>query len=88
MAASSHLDRTVPLLTEREVAGVLRVSGRTVRRWAANGVLPVIQIGGVRRYSADYIEALIATPESEARGAQSAGFAKTAGEAAGDVGRA
>ena len=53
------MDRAHPLLTEREVAGVFRVSGRTVRRWAASGILPAIQIGGVRRYSASHIEALI-----------------------------
>jgi len=57
--ASSQIDRTGPLLTECEVAGVFRVSGRTVRRWAASGILPAIQIGGVRRYSADRIAALI-----------------------------
>jgi len=76
MATSSHLDRPHPLLTEREVAGVLRVSGRTVRRWASSGILPVIQIGGVRRYSADHIEALIG-PETSIGHAGSVTDAKT-----------
>ena len=59
MSTLSQTSRSCPLLTEREVAGVLRVSGRTVRRWATSGILPVIQIGGVRRYRADYIDALV-----------------------------
>ena len=37
----------------------LRVSDRTVRRWVANGTLAAIKIGGVRRYRAAHIEALI-----------------------------
>lgn len=59
MAALSPIDRTQVLLTEREVADALRVSPRTVRRWAAAGTLPAIEVGGVRRYRADFIRALL-----------------------------
>jgi excisionase family DNA binding protein len=34
------------LLTTAEVAERLRVSERTVRRWAAEGTMPAIQLGG------------------------------------------
>lgn len=66
MASLSPPDRSATLLTEREVAGVLRVSGRTVRRWACTGTLHAIEIGGVRRYRAADIAALI-NPENDAR---------------------
>ncbi len=48
------------LLIEREVADAFRVSGRTIRRWAASGILPSIVIGGIRRYPAEDIDAIIA----------------------------
>jgi len=37
----------------------LRVTDRTIRTWAANGILRVVRIGGVRRYRASDIAALI-----------------------------
>jgi hypothetical protein len=48
-----------PLLTEIETAAALRVTDRTIRTWAANGILHVVRIGGVRRYRASDIAALI-----------------------------
>lgn len=38
-----------PLLTEREVAELLGVSPRTVRRWRRRGLLPSARIGGTVR---------------------------------------
>lgn len=34
-----------PLLTAAETAKVLRVSPRSVRRWIADGALPVVRLG-------------------------------------------
>jgi hypothetical protein len=48
-----------PLLTEIETAAALRVTDRTIRTWAANGILHVVRIGGVKRYRASDIAALI-----------------------------
>ena len=64
------------LMTGPEAADVLRVSRRTVRRWAATGTLTAIQIGGVKRYRASDIDALIDPSTSEAP-AGNQGFAKT-----------
>jgi hypothetical protein len=47
------------LLTQREVATQLRVTPRTVRRWDRAGLLQPIRLGGVTRYRADAITALI-----------------------------
>ncbi len=47
------------VLTEAEVASVLRVTGRTVRRWAAAGTLDAIKVGGIRRYRVDQVVGLI-----------------------------
>lgn len=60
------------------------MSGRTVRRWATAGILPAVQIGGLRRYPAERLDQLIAPITSEAP-AGNQGFAKTAGKAAGDA---
>lgn len=54
-----HAGGTPVVLTEVEVARVLRVSGRTVRRWAAAGTLDPIKVGGVRRYLLRDVAALI-----------------------------
>ena len=55
-SASAALE---PLLTEIETAAALRVTDRTIRTWASNGILPVVQIGGVTRYRASDIAALL-----------------------------
>jgi excisionase family DNA binding protein len=50
----------MPLLTPDEVAAELRVTTRTVRRWARAGLLEQVQLGGrLVRYTPDSIEALI-----------------------------
>lgn len=63
------------LLTEAEVAAALRVTDRTVRRWDAEGIVHAIRIGGVKRYRASDIAALIDPQRSEAP-AGNQGFAK------------
>lgn len=55
-----------PLLTPEEVAAILRVTPRTVRRYGAAGTLERVAIGGrIRRYTASSVEALIAPSTSE-----------------------
>ncbi len=79
------MDQQAVLLTEGEVARVLRVSGRTVRRWAAVGVIPAVQIGGVRRFRVRDIDALIDSSKCEAP-AGDQGFAQTTSADHGDGG--
>ena len=67
---------TAVVLTESEVARVLRVSDRTVRRWVARGTIDAIKVGGVRRYRLRDVAALIDPSTSEAP-AGNQGFAKT-----------
>ena len=44
-------------LTARDIADMLRVDAKTVRRWRTNGLLPdPIVIGGVIRWRADEID--------------------------------
>lgn len=43
-------DRLVPLLTLREVAGLLNVSPKTIRRLVARGSLPCVRFGRVLRF--------------------------------------
>lgn len=57
------------MLTTPEVAALLRVSPRTVDRWALEGRLPRVQIARAVRYRADDIAALIA-PINENDGAE------------------
>lgn len=48
------------LLTPREVAGMFRVSDKTVVRWAKSGRLPSFRTpGGHRRFYADQVEAML-----------------------------
>lgn len=47
------------LLTEREVADLLRVAPSTVGRWAARGLIPVILLpSGRRRFRLNDVERL------------------------------
>ena len=47
------------LLTEREVAALLRVAPSTVSRWATKGLIPVIVLpSGRRRFRLDDVERL------------------------------
>jgi excisionase family DNA binding protein len=59
MSSVSTPGHPAVLLTEAEVAQVLRVSSRTIRRWAACGTVPAVQIGGVRRFRLRDVAALI-----------------------------
>jgi excisionase family DNA binding protein len=48
-----------PLLLPDEVAAILRVSPRTVRRWAGDGTLKCVRVAGSLRFRPDDIAALI-----------------------------
>lgn len=45
----------------REIAAVLSVTERTVRRWIADGILPSIRIGGARVVAKEDLERLLGT---------------------------
>lgn len=50
----------MPLLTTQEVADILRVSTRTVRRFGQDGILERVHVGGrLTRYRADSLDALL-----------------------------
>lgn len=53
-------------LTAKEIAGLLRVSIRTVQRMTANGELPHICVRGHKRYPATAIQRLIAGGRADA----------------------
>lgn len=49
------------LLRPEEVAEILQVTPRTVRRWGATGVIDRIELGGrLTRYTAESVQAFIA----------------------------
>lgn len=48
-------------LTVPEVAGRLRVSGATVRRWCADGTLSAVKIGRSYRIESTQLAALVET---------------------------
>lgn len=48
----------VPLLTPGEAAIMLRISPRTLRRHARDGKVPVVTVGGRRRYHRKELESL------------------------------
>lgn len=56
-----HMNQTPEsdLLTVAEVAGRLRVSSMTVRRWIADERLPAIKIGRTHRVEAAALDALM-----------------------------
>lgn len=53
------------LLTAAEVAQLLRVSSPTVYRWADDGTLHPVRVGGVVRFRRSDIEALFAPASTE-----------------------
>ena len=56
------------LLTEREVAALLRVAPSTVGRWAARGLIPVIVLpSGRRRFRRDDVTLLLESTVSGVR---------------------
>jgi excisionase family DNA binding protein len=53
------------LLTSKEVAAVLRVTPRTIRRWTHDGLLEPVRVGRrIVRYTPESVEALL-RPENE-----------------------
>lgn len=53
-------DRFVRMLTPRTVAAMFGVNVKTIRRWAAAGMLPhVLTVGGHRRYPEDQIKEML-----------------------------
>lgn len=67
IAHADRLELSDGLLTTDQVAALLQVTPRTVRRWARNGVLRRVRIGGrITRYSAHDIAELMTTTTSEA----------------------
>lgn len=71
VAAKAKEDRfgNPGLLTLEEVAGFLRVSVATVRRWTNAGRLPCYRLGGngERRFSQEQLQAFLAKHESRGR---------------------
>ena len=61
-------DRSKPhLLRPDEVAAMLQVTPRTIRRWGAAGVLERVRLGPrLTRYTVESVEALIHPPDDEA----------------------
>lgn len=61
------LDDLPDLLTIREVAGLLRVSPLTIKRWGKSGKLPAIRINsrGDRRYRKNVILHLLGVEQQE-----------------------
>lgn len=47
------------LLTADEVASIFQVHRATVSRWGVDGLIPVVKVGGVRRYRRDDVERLL-----------------------------
>jgi len=63
IAEVSSTDRIAPLLTPAEVADVLRISARTVRRYGDEGRLRRVRVGDrLARYTRESVEALIDPP--------------------------
>ena len=59
MADPQHSDGNGAYIRTAEAAKMLRVSPKTVSRWAKQGKLPhVVTLGGHRRFPADAIERL------------------------------
>lgn len=61
------LDDLPDLLTVREVAGVLRLSPLTIKRWGKRGKLPAIRINsrGDRRYKKEALFSLLGIQPKE-----------------------
>ena len=54
-------DRLRPLLTVADVAEILNLHPRSIRRLIADGRLPVVRLGGVIRIRPEAVEELIAS---------------------------
>lgn len=51
-----------PLLTAEEVAPLFRVTPATIYRWATDGVIPKVKVGGTVRFRRSDIEAVLTAP--------------------------
>lgn len=79
--------RLAPLLRVDDVAAILQIDPRTVRRLAAKGQLTPVRIGGSVRFTADDVQALVDAgrgalshpPETPNGARESAARPKTAG---------
>lgn len=49
------------LLTASEIGKLFQVSGRTVRRWSQNNLIPSIKVGRTRRFDIEIIRSFIAS---------------------------
>jgi excisionase family DNA binding protein len=61
---------TPEYLRAREVANLLNLSERTVRRWIADGTVPSAKIGGARLVNVDEIRRLLAPPSPKSEAAE------------------
>ena len=77
---SSHEHRRIPeLLRPDQVARMLQVTPRTIRRWGAAGVLERVRLGDrLTRYRAEDVAALVDPSTSETTAANG-GLTKLAG---------
>jgi excisionase family DNA binding protein len=57
-------------LRARQVAELVNLSERTVRRWIADGTLPSAKIGGARLVAVDEIRRLLAPSPSKLESAE------------------
>ena len=46
-------------LKSSEVIALAQISRRTLERWVADGTLPAVKVGGLRRYQRVHVEALL-----------------------------
>ena len=53
---------TAPFLRPRQIAEMLGVTERTVRRWIADGTLPSVKLGGARLVARTTLERRLGTP--------------------------
>jgi len=61
-------NETKSLLTRKEVAEKMRVSYPTLKRWADNGLISSIKIGGTIRYKLTDIEKLLNPKQIQSNG--------------------
>ncbi len=52
------------LLTADQVAEIFSINRSTVSRWGLRGVLPVVKVGGLRRYRRDDVERLLESEQA------------------------
>lgn len=55
-----------PLLTAAEIAPLFRVTPPTIYRWAEDGTIPSVKVGGIVRFRRSDIDALLAPVRTSA----------------------